>query len=448
MRQCISIQYPASQSTTPFTISSSHMLNSHKLATRQVTYHYRHILLSAYFIFFLLGPTLELLGYTQYREYSLLMSKYNFTFPAGSSQFLQSYIFTILCLFALAIGLFIRKPRIATTLLASYIPFKNIFYASSAFSLFYSLFIFTASIQADNSLGLSSLVHSSGSTIIDILLESRLVFLVLISFFVEKILHKTQSGMQSLLSFLLYLSPLTTYIIAVFFSGTRSLLVEPLGILFICSLVQFAPFLHPHRLYLVLSLSFVVFNMISNYFLLQRLSDAVINLRSLLFTFEYGTYLFNMHIAYFDRFYSLFDFSYLNAITSLIPSAVRSSLEIQPPSSHSLIQEVGIYSSPFYFGGPSQIVELLLNFGPYLAVPALFLFGFALDSLGSSYYKLRLNKYSCLSTPLSVFPIVLIYSILLLRNPFENFFKSSVYTFIISVALLFALSRVTLLRTK
>ena len=348
-------------------------------------------------------------------------------------------------MFALALGLFIRKPSIYVPSLSANIPLKKLFYLTLILSAFYSTYILSNSLTSDNLHGISTtLQNTTGSS----LLESRLIFLVVLCFFVEKVLHKIYIKKLSLKSLALYSLPVLIYTISVFMSGTRSLLLEPLGIVFFCFMVRFSTSLSPFKLYFYLSFVFVVFNTISNYFLLNRLGDSRVSTESLLLTFEYGTYLFNMHISYFDSFYSIFDFSYLNSISSIFPSFISNLFDIQSFSSYYYLEEVGRHSSPFYFGGPSQIVELLLNMGPYLAVPAIFVAGFIFDIIGSSYYKQRLGSNSDYSTPLSIFPITFIYVILLLRNPLENFTKSSLYALVISLFLMFLLSSVRIFRKQ
>ena len=250
------------------------------LPRKSITYHYRHVLLAVYFIFFLLGPTLELLGYERYREYSLLLSKYTFLFPADTSQFTQAYIYTLICLIALAIGLFIKKPKIICPSIISNIPFRNIFYLTLVLSAVFSTYIITNSVNNDAVHGLSAFLQKPGSNTSTNLLESRLVFLVVYCFYTEKLIQKVRNKSLSAGSALIYSTPIMVYVVSVFFSGTRSLILEPLGIIFVSAIIQYFPSISPLKLYLSLSTAFVIFNSLSNYYLLTRLADSEITLES------------------------------------------------------------------------------------------------------------------------------------------------------------------------
>jgi hypothetical protein len=150
-----------------------------------------------------------------------------------------------------------------------------------------------------------------------------------------------------------------------------------------------------------------------------------------------------MSIVYFRDFFDAYDFTYINVFLSLLPRAVRQVLDLNLID-YDLMNKIGLASSPFYMGGGSQIVEALTNLGPFLVLPGFFVFGYLLDNVGQSYsrYAFRLSSNN-LSTPFSLFPILFTNSILLLRNPMDNFIKSIFYAtlFFILLSIAFPLRR-------
>ncbi|WP_415399071.1 hypothetical protein [Synechococcus sp. W4D4] len=225
--------------------------------------------------------------------------------------------------------------------------------------------------------------------------------------------------------------PIFVYMFACLLSGTRTLIVEPLALLLLIWLSTSPVKLTALRTYLLLSVFIILFNALANIYLLLRLSETI-TLQSVFMTYEYAFYLFNMLMAYFDKFYLASEASYLNIFSGLIPNAIRHGLDLVQPIDYSLLNDIGITSSRFYFGGPSQVVELVLNFGPFIAPIAAFFACFLLDMVGQSYYSSTTTQdlRSSISSVSSIFPLWMIYFILSFRNPLENSVKSALYVFL------------------
>ncbi|ELI6450160.1 hypothetical protein RRM63_003562, partial [Photobacterium damselae] len=150
------------------------------------------------------------------------------------------------------------------------------------------------------------------------------------------------------------------------------------------------------------------------------------------FNFEYLT-LFNLIVSEVIHRYTsyndfLFGSTYLASLKLIIPSFLRELLSISVDRGADISNvrlDAGVSG-----GGFSLVGELYMNFGLFSFIPV-FIYSFALNSY---LYKIvsKFNSGKYISLFYCIFPLVLIMSILSLRNDTSSLIKYTLQLFIIS----------------
>ncbi|SPY70819.1 Uncharacterised protein [Providencia alcalifaciens] len=199
------------------------------------------------------------------------------------------------------------------------------------------------------------------------------------------------------------------------------------------------PFLITRKINLKIFLFLCITPFIPNLIVAFRFINtySITEIISYLFSFEYLT-LFNLIVSeailkYSDMHEFLLGSSYSNSIALVIPSFIRDIFDIS--INHNVEIDAVRYSAGVHGGGFSLIGELFMNFG-YYSVIFVFLYSIIINSI---LYRIvwKYSLYMKVSFIECIVPLILIMTILSLRNDTAPLIKYTIQLLIISGSITF-----------